>query len=56
VPVPSGEAATDDDESGRGLAIVDALASRWGVDRFEGGKSVWFEVPRLDQAGDIVIE
>lgn len=34
-----------DATSGRGLEIVDALASRWGVDeRPGGGKSVWFEV------------
>lgn len=34
-------------ESGRGLNIVDALATRWGVD-VDGrspGKTVWFEVP-----------
>jgi anti-sigma regulatory factor (Ser/Thr protein kinase) len=31
-------------ESGRGLAIVDALASRWGVSAPSGGTSVWFEV------------
>ncbi|GAC1599152.1 MAG: hypothetical protein NVS3B21_25450 [Acidimicrobiales bacterium] len=36
--------AADDDESGRGLAIVDALASRWGVDVRGQGKSVWFEL------------
>jgi hypothetical protein len=35
-----------DDEAmtGRGLALVDELARRWGVDRVEGGKSVWFEL------------
>ncbi|HUS62264.1 MAG TPA: ATP-binding protein [Acidimicrobiales bacterium] len=31
--------------SGRGLALVDALASSWGVERVPfDGKSVWFEV------------
>jgi anti-sigma regulatory factor (Ser/Thr protein kinase) len=31
--------------SGRGLALVEALASSWGVERIPGdGKSVWFEV------------
>jgi anti-sigma regulatory factor (Ser/Thr protein kinase) len=27
---------------GRGLAMVDALASAWGVDRVWDGKAVWF--------------
>jgi len=31
-------------ESGRGLMLVDALASRWGVDRDQQCKAVWFEV------------
>lgn len=31
--------------SGRGLAIVEAVAARWGVDTLPGdGKRVWFEV------------
>jgi PAS domain S-box-containing protein len=29
---------------GRGVYLVDALASRWGVQRTPGGKSVWFEL------------
>jgi anti-sigma regulatory factor (Ser/Thr protein kinase) len=29
---------------GRGIAIVDALASRWGVDPSARGKTVWFEI------------
>jgi anti-sigma regulatory factor (Ser/Thr protein kinase) len=36
--------------SGRGLALLQALASSWGVEpRSESGKTVWFEVtfPRL---------
>jgi serine/threonine-protein kinase RsbW len=37
----------DADTSGRGLAIVDALAERWGAHtRRTGGKTVWFEVLR----------
>lgn len=32
-------------ESGRGMLIVDALASTWGViDTTSGGKTVWFEL------------
>ena len=31
-------------ERGSGLALVGALASCWGVDQHEGGKSVWFEL------------
>jgi anti-sigma regulatory factor (Ser/Thr protein kinase) len=27
--------------SGRGLSIVDQLASEWGVDELSGGKAVW---------------
>jgi anti-sigma regulatory factor (Ser/Thr protein kinase) len=33
-----------DEISGRGLQIVDAVSSRWGV--FEGTTHVWFEVHR----------
>ena len=34
-----------DDVSGRGVVIVEELASAWGVDRERnGGKRVWFEV------------
>jgi len=44
-PVPRG--AADDEVSGRGLALVEAMARRWGVDnRPDGGKTVWFEVAR----------
>lgn len=32
--------------SGRGLMLVNAMASEWGVLRSEGGKTVWFTVPR----------
>ncbi|MBF9067405.1 ATP-binding protein [Streptacidiphilus sp. NEAU-YB345] len=33
-----------EDESGRGLRLVDVLADRWGVDLLSRGKSVWFEL------------
>jgi anti-sigma regulatory factor (Ser/Thr protein kinase) len=31
-------------ERGRGLAIVESLASRWGARGLEQGKMVWFEL------------
>lgn len=37
-----------DDEFGRGLALVDQLASDWGVDLTERGKSVWFELKSVN--------
>ena len=42
-----------DAESGRGLLLVETLASAWGVEPLDHGKSVWFEVPRLDRAGPV---
>ncbi|MFJ3922561.1 ATP-binding protein [Streptomyces sp. NPDC090022] len=40
-PVP--RCADEGDESGRGLALVDALAVRWGVTHGPGSKTVWCE-------------
>ncbi len=34
----------DDVVSGRGLRVVDAIATKWGVEERPVGKSVWFEV------------
>lgn len=40
-----GDAPPLDRESGRGLQIVAALATRWGIERTaDGGKAVWFEL------------
>lgn len=38
-------------EHGRGLAIVDALAERWGIDPLPdgAGKTVWFTMKRRNQ-------
>lgn len=36
--------AADDAESGRGLALLDALALRWGVIQGPGSKTVWCEL------------
>jgi anti-sigma regulatory factor (Ser/Thr protein kinase) len=38
---PDGE----DAESGRGLALLDALADAWGSHPTSGGKTTWFELP-----------
>ncbi len=44
--------AEEDDESGRGLVLVDALASGWGVDRDGIGETVWVELTEsADAAG-----
>lgn len=34
--------ATADDETGRGLMLVDTLSARWGCDRTPAGKAVYF--------------
>lgn len=36
--------ATETAESGRGMALLDALAQRWGVERWPDRKTVWCEV------------
>ncbi|MBW3579475.1 MAG: ATP-binding protein [Actinobacteria bacterium] len=41
---PSPRSAAANDTSGRGLALVDVLASTWGVDLNGRGKEVWFEL------------
>jgi CheY-like chemotaxis protein len=38
---PAPRQADDDDEGGRGLALVSVLAAAWGVDPAEVGKTVW---------------
>jgi DNA-binding NarL/FixJ family response regulator len=47
--MPSRREAAEEDTSGRGLGLVEALATSWGVDERPGGKSVWFELPRPDK-------
>jgi anti-sigma regulatory factor (Ser/Thr protein kinase) len=39
------------DTRGRGLTIVDALASRWGVERTLGSTTVWATLPVPNEAG-----
>ena len=41
---PAPLAAVEGATGGRGLAILDALARRWGIDDAAVGKVVWFEV------------
>ncbi|MBA2626085.1 MAG: SpoIIE family protein phosphatase [Acidimicrobiia bacterium] len=41
---PEPREAAHDDEGGRGMALVAALATRWGVEPADRGKAVWFEV------------
>lgn len=45
---PAPGAFAPDTVSGRGMALVDAFASRWGVDSDGDGKRIWFE---LEDAG-----
>jgi len=45
VPV-AGDASTDA-VSGRGILMVEAMASAWGMRRNGAGKSVWFEVDAM---------
>lgn len=42
--LPAPRTARTIDRGGRGLAIVDDLASRWGTERTDAGSFVWFEL------------
>lgn len=42
--LPRQRSAGDLDEGGRGLALLDALATAWGTDGRADGKTVWFEL------------
>ncbi|MDN0194073.1 ATP-binding protein [Streptomyces sp. S.PNR 29] len=46
-PVP--RCAGDDATGGRGLALVDGLADRWGWSRDGAGKRIWCELDRCAQ-------
>jgi hypothetical protein len=43
--LPRIRSAGETDEGGRGLYLVDQLATRWGSRPIKDGKAVWFEVP-----------
>jgi anti-sigma regulatory factor (Ser/Thr protein kinase) len=42
--LPVHQAPSSTSENGRGLSIVNAAASQWGVEATDRGKSVWFEM------------
>ncbi|MEV0124457.1 SpoIIE family protein phosphatase [Streptomyces sp. NPDC050703] len=42
--LPTLLSAGPDDESGRGLRVISALAAEWGTSRTNRGKTVWFEL------------
>ena len=42
--VPERVALVDDSIGGRGMHLVDALATRWSTRSVDGGKVVWFEL------------
>lgn len=52
--MPAVRTARDDDTSGRGLRLVEAMADAWGITPGEHGKGVWFTVdlagPEADEA------
>lgn len=31
-------------EGGRGLALVEGISDEWGVETWDGGKTVWFQI------------
>ncbi len=50
--LPRIRSAAETDEGGRGLYLVDQLATRWGSRPTRDGKAVWFEMPlRRDPVG-----
>lgn len=44
IALPQPRRPQDTEESGRGLYLLDALASVWGWRRVAGGKTVWAEI------------
>lgn len=50
---PSRRRYSEQSGTGRGLALVEALAQDWGVDSVPDGKVVWFVLdPHAEAAGD----
>lgn len=50
--LPRIRSAGETDEGGRGLYLVDQLATRWGSRPTKEGKAVWFEMPISIGTGD----
>ena len=46
--LPVRMAAAAHAESGRGLALLEAMAARWGARAHSGGKAVWFALACVD--------
>jgi len=44
--------AADDEQGGRGMALIDALTEAWGVEDRPAGKAVWFEVQLGEGEGE----
>ncbi|MFE1798472.1 MULTISPECIES: ATP-binding protein [unclassified Streptomyces] len=51
---PRPRCADGDDTNGRGLALVDGLADRWGWSAEGAGKRIWCEVDRCSSATTLV--
>jgi anti-sigma regulatory factor (Ser/Thr protein kinase) len=44
--IPAPRAADNTALGGRGLALIEAMADRWGAETTSGGKRIWFEICR----------
>ncbi len=51
--LPARRLADPDDENGRGLMLVESLASAWGARPTRTGKSVWFTLDLAPVAGEL---
>lgn len=51
--LPRIRSAGESDEGGRGLYLVDQLATRWGSRPTKDGKAVWFELPLKGGLGSL---
>jgi anti-sigma regulatory factor (Ser/Thr protein kinase) len=51
LPARPAHSRGEDEETGRGLQLVDLLSGSWGSDRSPTGKIVWFELPAQPTGG-----